>query len=74
MGILGTLHNKEVLYNHAYNGGNMQVGTLVKTLPTANKQLIGVVIDTGLTRNKILWNNGAIGWYTHRNVVEVLCK
>ena len=52
----------------------MQVGTLVKTLPTAGKQLIGVVIDTGLTRNKILWNNGASGWYTHRTLVVVLCK
>lgn len=52
-------------------GGNMQVGTLVKTLPTAGKQLVGVVIDTGLTRNKILWNNGASGWYKKENVMEV---
>ena len=58
-----------------YRGSSdMRVGSLVKTLPTAGKQLIGVVIDTGLTRNKILWNNGASGWYKKENVVEVKCE
>ena len=52
----------------------MRVGTLVKTLPTARKQLIGVVIDTGLARNKILWNNGASGWYKKVYLVEVKCE
>jgi len=54
----------------------MQVGDLVKTLPTAGKQLIGVVIKTGTVSRsyKVLWNNGAWGWYKKGNLVEVLCK
>ena len=54
----------------------MQVGTLVKTLPTAGKQLIGVVIKTGTVSRsyKVLWNNGAWGWYKKKNIVEVKCK
>ena len=52
----------------------MQVGTLVKTLPTAQKQLIGVVIEAWFESNKVLWNNGAIGWYKKVNLVEVVCE
>ena len=57
-------------------GGAMQVGTLVKTLPTAGKQLIGVVIKTGTVSRsyKVLWNNNAWGWYKKENIVVVKCK
>ena len=55
-------------------GDSMRVGTLVKTLPTAGKQLIGVVIDTDEVLTQVLWNNGAWGWYKEHNLVEVLCK
>ena len=52
----------------------MQVGDLVKTLPTAGKQLIGVVIDTDEVLTQVLWNNGAWGWYKAHNLVEVKCE
>ena len=52
----------------------MRVGTLVKTLPTAGKQLIGIVIVAGSVKNKVIWNNGAWGWYRKHDIVEVKCE
>ena len=47
----------------------MQVGDLVKTLPTAGKQLIGVVIDTDEVLTQVLWNNGS---FESREYIEDL--